>query len=101
MFRMIAEGNAQPDEIRFVCSAFFVLRRDSEDFLVRFGERRFPNRIGKGRLHVNYESGTITSNGLTLKVKSVGLFEHYFSLYATLVKNRLKKTMGWESSTKL
>ena len=91
MSRMIAEGYAQPDEIRFVCSTFFVLRQDGEDLLVRFGKRRVPNRIGNGQLRVSYESGTITFNGLTLKVKSVGLFEHYFNLYVTLVKNRLKK----------
>jgi hypothetical protein len=33
--RMIAEGNAQPEEIRFMCSAFFIMRRNGDDFLIR------------------------------------------------------------------
>lgn len=86
--RMIAEGNAQPEEIRFMCSEFFVLRRNGEDFLVRFGERRYPRRIQKGSLRVRYESGTITFNdGPPIRVKSVGVFEHYFDLYAALVRD--------------
>ena len=83
--RMIAEGLAQPREIRFMCSAFFVLRRNGEDFLVRFGERRYPCMIGSERLRVSYENGTVTLGGNRLKVKSVGIFEHYFNLYTMLV----------------
>ena len=84
--RMIAEDRAQPDEIRFICALFFIMRRNAHDFLVRFGERRYPIRIGKERLRVSYERGTVTLNDLTIEVNSVGIFEYYFSLYATLVK---------------
>jgi hypothetical protein len=87
--RMIAEGNAQPEEIRFICSAFFILRRSGEDWLVRFGERRYPYKINEGRLRVNYTGGTVTlDESLTIKVKSVGIFDHYFGLYTMLVKHR-------------
>jgi hypothetical protein len=86
--RMIAEGLAQPEEIRLMCSAFFVLRRNGEDFLVRFGERRYPYRIGKERLRVSYENDTVTLSGNLLKVKSVGTFEYYFHLYTMLVGSR-------------
>jgi hypothetical protein len=86
--RMIAEGNAQPEEIRFMCSAFFIMRRNGDDFLIRFGERRYPYRIIKGLLRVSYESGAVILAGdRTIKVTSVGIFEHYFNIYSALVRN--------------
>jgi hypothetical protein len=45
--RMIEEGGAQPKEIRFMCSEFFVFVRNGEEFLVRFGGRKIPYRIDK------------------------------------------------------
>jgi len=42
---MIDEGRAQPEEIRFLCSEFFVFVRNGEDFLVRWGERTKPYKI--------------------------------------------------------
>jgi hypothetical protein len=87
--RMIAEGNAHPEEIRLLCSAFFILRRSGEDWLVRFGERRYPYKINEGRLRVNYTGGTVAlDESLTIKVKSVGIFDHYFDLYTKLEKHR-------------
>jgi hypothetical protein len=38
--RMIEEGGAQPEELRFICSDFFVYARNGQEFLVRFGGRR-------------------------------------------------------------
>ena len=54
--RMIEEGRAQPEEIRFMCSEFFIWVHNGEDFLVRFGERTIPCRFNKDKLRVCYEN---------------------------------------------
>jgi hypothetical protein len=83
--RMIEEGKAQPEEIRFMCSEFFVWVRNGEDFLVRFGERRIPCRIDKDKLRVCYEDGTVTLDGYSpITVKSVAVFDYYLTLYDAL-----------------
>ncbi len=78
--RMIEEGMAQPEEIRFICSeffvfrrAFFVFRRDGEDFLAQFGGVRIPCRIQKEEIKASYENGTVTLGDAVLKVNSVGI----------------------------
>ncbi len=83
---MIEEGNAQPEEIRFMCSEFFVWVRNGEEFLIRFGERRIPYRIHREKLNVCYVDGTITLDGNTLiKLKSsVAVFDYYLGLYRNI-----------------
>src|SRR5277367_6312535 len=58
--RMIEEGRAQPEEIRFVCSEFFVFVRNGEHFLVRWGERTNPYRIDKDKVEISFETRTVT-----------------------------------------
>jgi hypothetical protein len=73
--RVVAEGKVQPEEIRFMCSEFFIWVRNGEHFLVRFGERRIPYRIDKNKLRVCYKDGTVTPEGYPpISVKSVGVF---------------------------
>jgi hypothetical protein len=81
--RMIEEGGAQPEEIRFMCSEFFVYVRYGEDFLVRFGERKIPYRIGKEKVRMCYEDRTVTfgDNSVIKKVRSVGVFDYYLALF--------------------
>src|ERR1700730_3457424 len=50
--RMIERGKAQPEEICFMCSEFFVFRRNGEDFLVQCGDPRYSYRIDKTSLRV-------------------------------------------------
>jgi hypothetical protein len=84
--RMIEEGNAQPEEIRFMCSEFFVWVRNGEEFLIRFGERRIPSRINKKKLNVCYVDSTIALDGNTfIKLKSsVAVFDYYLGLYCNI-----------------
>ena len=83
--RMIEEGGAQPEELRFICSDFFVYARNNEVFLVRFGGRRIPYRIEKTKLIVCYVDSTVTLHGYRpIRVESVGVFEYYFRLYSGL-----------------
>ena len=81
--RMIEEGGAQPEEIRFMCSEFFVFVRNGEDFLVRFGGRKIPYRIDKEKVRMCYEHHTVMfdDNSVIKKVRSVGVFDYYFTLY--------------------
>ncbi len=83
--RMIAESKVQPEEIRFMCSEFFIWARNGEHLLVQFGERRIPYRIDKDKLRVCYKEGTVTSEGYPpISVKSVAVFDYYLSLYSAL-----------------
>ena len=83
--RMIEDGRVQPDQIRFMCSEFFVCVRNGEELLVRFGERRHPYRIGRGEWRVSYADGTVIFEGYSrIKLKSVGVFVYYLSLYSAL-----------------
>jgi len=82
---MIAEGKAQPEEIWFMCSEFFIWVRNGEHFLVRFGERRIPFRIDKPKLRLCYKDGTVTLEGyFPIRVKSVGVFDYYLTIYSAL-----------------
>ncbi len=83
--RMIEEGKVQPEEIRLMCSEFFVFGRNGEDFLVQFGGRRYPHRIDKAKLRVCYEGGTVTLDGnVPIRVKLVAIFDYYLTLYDAL-----------------
>ena len=87
--RIIEEGRAQPEEIRFMCSEFFIWVHNGEDFLVRFGERRSPYRINKDKLRVCYENGTVMIEGCSpIRIKSVATFDYYLTLYAALCQGR-------------
>jgi hypothetical protein len=92
--RMIEEGGAQPEEIYFMCSEFFVFVRNWEDFLVRFGGRTIPHRIGKDKKpEVCYEDRTVTfgDDSVIKKVKSAGVFDFYLRLYFSLRDGRLER----------
>lgn len=80
---MIEEGGAQPEEIYFMCSEFFVFVRNWVDFLVQFGGRKIPHRIGKDQPKVCYEDGTVTFSDKSMikKIKSVSVFDYYLRLY--------------------
>lgn len=83
--RMIEEGRAQPEEIRFMCSEFFIWVHNGEDFLVRFGERRISYRFNKDKLRVCYENDTVMIEGFSpIRIKSVATFDYYVTQYAAL-----------------
>jgi hypothetical protein len=92
--RMIEEGRAQPEEIYFMCSEFFVFVRDSEDFLVRFGGRTIPHRIGKDKPEACYENRTVIfgDGSVIKKIKSVGVFDFYLKLYFRLRDQGLERS---------
>jgi hypothetical protein len=83
--RMIEQGKAQPEEIRFMCSEFFVFRRNGKDCLVQSGDPRHLYQIHKDSLIASYEDGTVTLKGYSpIRPKSVGVFAYYFILYGAL-----------------
>jgi len=83
--RMIEQGKAQPEEICFMCSEFFVFRRNGEDFLVQCGDPRYLYQIDRDSLRASYEHGAVTLKGYSpIRPKSVGVFAYYFSLYSAL-----------------
>jgi len=84
--RMLEEGGAQPEQIRFMCSEFFIFVRHGEDFLVRFGGRKIPYRIDEHKVRMCYEDRTVTfgENSVIKKVRSVGVFDYYLNLYYAL-----------------
>jgi hypothetical protein len=83
--RMIEQGKAQAGEICFMCSEFFVFRRNGEDFIVQCGDPRYFYRIDKTSLRVCYEVGTATlGRDATIKIKSPGVFHYYLTLYDAL-----------------
>ena len=83
--RMIEQGKAQPEEIRFMCSEFFICRRNGKDFLVQTGDPRHVYQIDRESLRASYEDGTVTLKGYSpIRLKSVGVFAYYFILYGAL-----------------
>ena len=83
--RMIEQGKAQPEEICFMCSEFFIFRRNGEDCLVQSGDPRYLYQIDRDSLRASYEDGTVTLKGYSpIRPKSVGVFAYYFSLYGVL-----------------
>ena len=83
--RMIEQGKAQPEEICFMCSEFFIFRRNRKDCLVQSGDPRYVYQIDKESLRASYEDGTVTLKGCSpIRPKSVGVFAYYFSLYGAL-----------------
>ena len=82
---MIEQGKAQPEEINFMCSEFFIFRRNGKDFLVQCGDPRYLYQIDRDSLRASYEDGTVTLKGRPpIRPKSVGVFAYYFSLYGAL-----------------
>jgi hypothetical protein len=81
--RMIEESTASPEQVRFMCSEFFVVRRNEEDLLVRFGGRRYPYKITEKKFAENYVDRTVTlDNHSTIRnVKSPRTFSFYLHLY--------------------
>lgn len=83
--RMIEQGKAQPEEICFMCSEFFIFRRNGKDRLVQSGDPRYVYQIDRENLRASYEDGTVTLKGYSpIRPKSVGVFAYYFSLYGAL-----------------
>src|ERR1700741_5174646 len=82
---IIEQGKAQPEEICFMCSEFFIFRRNGKDRLVQSGDPRYVYQIDKESLRVSYEDGTVTLKGCSpIRPKSVGVFAYYFNLYGAL-----------------
>jgi hypothetical protein len=84
--RMIEEGRVQPEQIRFMCSEFFVFVRNREDFLVRFGERRYPYRFEQTKVRISYMDGIVTfgDHSAIKNVRSIGVFDYYLTLFYAL-----------------
>jgi hypothetical protein len=82
---MIEQGKAQPEEICFMCSEFFIFRRNGKDSLVQTGDPRYVYQIDRESLRVSYEDGIVTLKGHPpIRPKSVGVFAYYFTLYGAL-----------------
>jgi hypothetical protein len=85
--RMIEQGTAQPEEIRLMCSEFFVFRHNGRDSLVQSGDPRYTYQIDKTGVRISYENSTVTfGDDRTIKVKSPGLFHYYLTLYERFVR---------------
>jgi hypothetical protein len=83
--RMIEQGKAPPEEICFMCSEFFIFRRNGKDCLVQCGDPRYVYQIDRESLRASYEDGTVTLKGYSpIRPKSVGVFAYYFNLYGAL-----------------
>jgi hypothetical protein len=82
---MIEQGKALDGEICFICSEFFIFRRNRKDYLVQSGDPRYVYQIDKQSLRASYVDGTVTLKGYSpIRPKSVGVFAYYFSLYGAL-----------------
>jgi hypothetical protein len=83
--RMIEQGKAPPEEICFMCSEFFIFRRNGKDCLVQCGDPRYVYQIDRESLRASYEDGTVTLKGYSpIRPKSVGVFAYYINLYGAL-----------------
>src|ERR1700730_16102951 len=83
--RMIEQGKAQPEEICFMCSEYFIFRRNGKDSLVQTGDPRYVYQIDRESLRVSYEDGIVTLKGHPpIRPNSVGVFAYYFTLYGAL-----------------
>lgn len=83
--RMIEQGKAQPEQICFMCSEFFIFRRNGKDRLVQSGDSRYVYQIDRENLRASNEDGTVTLKGYSpIRPKSVGVFAYYLKLYGAL-----------------